>query len=98
MISSAPRARSRASESRARHCGSTDSAIRRRSFHKEILRQEHRSALDLVFRLFQGASKRWIVGNVDGFAQRQILIVRDQDRDRAAVSGEERSFAGQLTL
>src|SRR5438309_3640664 len=45
------------------------------SSFKEVLRQHHRAALHFVFRRFDLTAKIGVVGDINRFAEREILIV-----------------------
>src|SRR4051812_19263502 len=99
IVSSARVATARCSSLSACQSFSTRSAKRSRSFHmKEILDRDHRPALHFRLAFVDGRAERRIVGDVDGLAERQILIVRDEDGDGSVVAQEGRAVAGQLAL
>src|SRR5947209_7653662 len=68
------------------------------SSFKEVLRQHHRAALHFVFRRFDLTAKIGVVGDINRFAEREVLIVGNQDRDRPSIAREDRSFSADLAL
>ena len=98
MAMSVFRAAARSSSDSAFHSDSTDSAMRNRSFPKELLRQHHRAAARLLFRQLDAVAQLGIIGDGDRFAQRHVLVVRDEDGHSAAIPLEDGLAPGQLTL
>src|SRR6476659_4701151 len=98
IVSSAFRTSCCSSFESDRQSGSTDSAIRRRSFHKKFLRQDHRPAADLFVGGVEARAKNRISGDGDRLAKGHVFVVGSEDRDRTAVALEERSLTGQRAL
>src|SRR5688572_2016591 len=76
----------------------TPSAMRMRSFPKEILRQHQRAAVHIFFGCSDALAKSRIIRDLDGLAQCQVLVVGQEDGNVATIALEERSPPGQLTL
>src|SRR5207247_3398446 len=98
IASSAFRTISRSASDSDCHSPSTDSAMRRRSFHKEVLRQEQRVAADLFVGGVDASSQLLIVGEIHGFAKGEVFVVRSENRYGAIAADEKRALTGQLAL
>src|SRR5438094_5234146 len=98
MTSRVRRTAARSSSLSDFHWGRTLSAIRSRSFHKQILRQHHRSAFHLILGCLDLPAKIGVVRYVNRFAQREVFVMRNENRDGSSVAREHRSFSADLAL
>src|SRR4051812_22720832 len=95
MSSSAATVAARSSGVSARQSSRTRSGKRRRSFHifQKIFHEHQLPPPDLLFSAREMLPQCHVARDLDRLAQREVLVMRDEDGHVAAVAGEDGSLA-----